>query len=270
MTSVVLYPTSMLKVSQNNIRKTNIDTRVENLKLSIASEGVKNPVDINREFGISDGQIRFMASNSLGFDLIPGIMRDFKDDYEEFVYSAVSGFHDNSVDYSDKESAIKKLYDIHKNQDKVAEILSISQSTVSNYLGDYKVPKVIADTLGMDEMSNRKKLAVNRIIKNIPEIENRPEIVRELNEVVKSTPITQLDNIARDVSHNVAISAPEKFATKKTEKCYVVMARFLYDYRYPLELASKQIGKSVEKYVEETIIRDLKMKGFLEGMVIDE
>lgn len=146
---------SQIQLSESNTRKDlgagTEDAGIEDLANSIKEKGLLNPIIVSRKedgnYELIAGQRRFLACQKLGWESIPAIIRDFKDDTDATIISLVENIHRADMNPIDKARAYQKIYEKYKDHNKVNKETGVSVSTVRKYLALLKLAPTIQEKL---------------------------------------------------------------------------------------------------------------------------
>jgi len=114
------------------------DAGLEDLANSIKEKGLLSPIIVRRNddgtYGLIAGQRRFLACQRLRWKTIPAIIRDITDDTDAAIISLIENVHRADMHPIDKARAYQKIYEKHKDYNKVVKETGISISTIRKYL----------------------------------------------------------------------------------------------------------------------------------------
>ena len=148
--------------------------RLEKLSKSIGTIGQKTPVTVKRieggKFKLVDGQCRWIACGMISPNFkIKAWVVEIKDDNQHFIDSFVSNSCRESPTDLDIANALKKIMDMGKTQQEVADMSGYSQGWVGQHLSILKLaPEVI--NLMKPNIPEEKRLgySIALLLVNIP------------------------------------------------------------------------------------------------------
>ena len=166
------------------------DEKIEELARTIHTHGIIQPIVVREydhdTFEIIAGERRWRAMKSLGWDLVPAIIKDFNDK-ETASVALIENLQREELTPIEEAMAYEKLLELHQlTQEALAQRLGKGQSTVANKLRLLKLPQEVQDALLNKAITERHARAL--IPLKIPEkqIKLLTEII-EKNLNVKQT-----------------------------------------------------------------------------------
>lgn len=163
--------------------------KIEELALTIRTHGIIQPIvvrEIDGKFEIIAGERRFRAVQTLGWDDIPAIVKDFNDT-ETASVALIENLQREELSSIEEAVAYAKLLELHNlTQEALAQRLGKGQSTIANKLRLLKLPQDVQDALLQKVITERHARAL--IPLKDPELQTKllTEIIeRQLN--VKQT-----------------------------------------------------------------------------------
>lgn len=113
------------------------DDRIEELCQTIRTHGVIQPIVVrmrNGRYEIIAGERRWRAVTKLGYDTIPGIVREFNDSQTASI-ALIENLQREGLSAIEEAIAYQKLIELHQlTQESLAQRLGKSQSTIANKL----------------------------------------------------------------------------------------------------------------------------------------
>jgi ParB family chromosome partitioning protein len=113
------------------------DDRIEELCQTIKTHGVIQPIVVrmrNGRYEIIAGERRWRAVTKLGYDTIPGIVREFNDSQTASI-ALIENLQREGLSAIEEAIAYQKLIELHQlTQESLAQRLGKSQSTIANKL----------------------------------------------------------------------------------------------------------------------------------------
>jgi ParB family transcriptional regulator, chromosome partitioning protein len=163
--------------------------KIEELALTIRTHGIIQPIvvrEIDGKFEIIAGERRFRAVQTLGWDDIPAIVKEFNDT-ETASVALIENLQREELSSIEEAVAYAKLLELHNlTQEALAQRLGKGQSTIANKLRLLKLPQDVQDALLQKVITERHARAL--IPLKDPEMQTKllTEIIeRQLN--VKQT-----------------------------------------------------------------------------------
>ncbi len=105
---IKLIPIEKLKRDNNQPRQTFDENHIRDMAQSITTEGVINPIEIDKNFVIITGEMRFRASKLAGLKKVPCKILDFAPK-ERFRRQVIENIHHNTMNDWDTAKALQKL-----------------------------------------------------------------------------------------------------------------------------------------------------------------
>ncbi|MDQ0233180.1 nucleoid occlusion protein [Metabacillus malikii] len=184
--------------------------KIEELALTIRTHGIIQPIVvrlIDDKYEIIAGERRFRAVQTLGWDQIPAIIKDFNDT-ETASVALIENIQREELSSIEEAYAYAKLLELHNlTQEALAQRLGKGQSTIANKLRLLKLPQEVQEALLKKVISERHARAliplkdVNMQITLLEEI-----IERQLN--VKQTE----ERVVRLLEKNIVKPKPKRKA----------------------------------------------------------
>jgi ParB family chromosome partitioning protein len=142
-------PLSQLYIDEQNVRKDVGD--ISELENSIEHYGVLEAITVRTgrggKYAIVIGSRRFKASKNVGLKTIPAVVKELTDE-EAFLESLSENLHRENLDADEEATAVAKLYQIHKSEDKVAKAIDMSKTWVHDQLAAKGIIDVFKATGG--------------------------------------------------------------------------------------------------------------------------
>ncbi|WP_026561628.1 nucleoid occlusion protein [Bacillus sp. J37] len=186
------------------------DEKIEELALTIRTHGIIQPIvvrEVDGKFELIAGERRWRAVQTLGWDVIPAIVKDFNDT-ETASVALIENLQREELSSIEEAVAYAKLLELHNlTQEALAQRLGKGQSTIANKLRLLKLPEEVQDALLKKLITERHARALIPL-KN-PELQNTllEEIIqKQLN--VKQTE----DRVVKLLEKNNAKPKPRRKA----------------------------------------------------------
>jgi ParB family transcriptional regulator, chromosome partitioning protein len=187
-----------------------LDAKIEELALTIRTHGIIQPIvvrEIDGKFEIIAGERRWRAVQTLGWDEIPAIVKNFNDT-ETASVALIENLQREELSSIEEAVAYAKLLELHDlTQEALAQRLGKGQSTIANKLRLLKLPQDVQDALLKKAITERHARAL--IPLKDPELQTKllEEIItKQLN--VKQTE----DRVVKLLDKNNAKPKPRRKA----------------------------------------------------------
>ncbi|MDD5341667.1 MAG: ParB/RepB/Spo0J family partition protein [Patescibacteria group bacterium] len=170
----LLWDVSLIQPNPKQPRRYFDPVKIEALKQSIKEMGVLTPLRI-LPFNVSgfakliDGERRFRAATELGLKQVPVILSACltKDEKAQFKESVIANFCREEMTEIEIAKALEQLMNMYGySQAEVSRLVGKTQSWVANMLKFLKLHPVVADWLGVRQVSPLMALYVSRYPKD--------------------------------------------------------------------------------------------------------
>jgi ParB family transcriptional regulator, chromosome partitioning protein len=139
------------------------DEKIEELALTIRTHGIIQPIvvrEIDGKFELIAGERRWRAVQTLGWDVIPAIVKDFND-RETASVALIENLQREELSSIEEAVAYAKLLELHDlTQEALAQRLGKGQSTIANKLRLLKLPQDVQDALLQKTITERHARAL--------------------------------------------------------------------------------------------------------------
>ncbi|MCM3653063.1 nucleoid occlusion protein [Metabacillus litoralis] len=184
--------------------------KIEELALTIRTHGIIQPIVVRErdgKFEIIAGERRWRAVQTLGWDTIPAIVKDFNDT-ETASVALIENLQREELSSIEEAVAYAKLLELHDlTQEALAQRLGKGQSTIANKLRLLKLPKDVQDALLQKAITERHARALIPLKDPELQIKLLEEIIeKQLN--VKQTE----DRVVRILEKNNVKPKPKRKA----------------------------------------------------------
>ena len=184
--------------------------KIEELALTIRTHGIIQPIvvrEIDGKFEIIAGERRWRAVQTLGWETIPAIVKNFNDT-ETASVALIENLQREELSSIEEAVAYAKLLELHDlTQEALAQRLGKGQSTIANKLRLLKLPKDVQDALLQKAITERHARALIPLKDPELQIKLLEEIIeKQLN--VKQTE----DRVARTLEKNNVKPKPKRKA----------------------------------------------------------
>lgn len=187
-----------------------VNEKIEELALTIRTHGIIQPIVVRErdgKFEIIAGERRWRAVQTLGWDTIPAIVKDFNDT-ETASVALIENLQREELSSIEEAVAYAKLIELHDlTQEALAQRLGKGQSTIANKLRLLKLPKDVQDALLQKAITERHARALIPLKDPELQIKLLEEIIeKQLN--VKQTE----DRVVRILEKNNVKPKPKRKA----------------------------------------------------------
>ena len=212
-------------------RKNFDEASLQELAQSIKEHGVFQPIIVRKSikgYDIIAGERRVKASQMIGLETIPAIIRDFTD-AEMMEIALLENLQREDLTAIEEAEAYKKMIEaLNITQEELAKKISKSRSHITNMLGLLRLPNEVQDMLLHHQISMGHARVLSKL-------EAEDQIIRLVNRVInESLSVRQLENIAESDSYKRKIPIRRKESESRKE------------YRYAEELLSDKLGTKVK------------------------
>ncbi|MGO4375513.1 ParB/RepB/Spo0J family partition protein, partial [Paenibacillus sp. MCAF20] len=139
------------------------DDRIDELCQTIKTHGVIQPIVVrmrNGRYEIIAGERRWRAVTKLGYDTIPGIVREFNDSQTASI-ALIENLQREGLTAIEEAIAYQKLIELHElTQESLAQRLGKSQSTIANKLRLLALSDTIKQALAERKITERHARAL--------------------------------------------------------------------------------------------------------------
>ncbi|MBM7606724.1 ParB family chromosome partitioning protein [Metabacillus crassostreae] len=137
--------------------------KIEELALTIRTHGIIQPIvvrEVDGRFELIAGERRWRAVQTLGWDVIPAIVKDFNDT-ETASVALIENLQREELSSIEEAVAYAKLLELHDlTQEALAQRLGKGQSTIANKLRLLKLPQEVQDALLQKSITERHARAL--------------------------------------------------------------------------------------------------------------
>jgi len=254
-------PLDQIDIGSTNVRKSNLEEGIEELKNSIEEIGLQQPIVVcqkpDKRYELIIGQRRYLAYKKAGMDKIPAILTSIKNEREAIIRSFIENLHRLDLEYKDKMQATIALLDkFNGNYEDVAHVLGVSLQTVRNYLGYSAVPEKIR------KLVEDRKLAVTtalKISKSIMDEDLAIKVANKIRRLPRSADRSLLIDIAKE-NPDKEIREINKLAKEQRRTITIHLTEKLYE---ALTQASKEVHSEREDVIKEAVVEWLKKRGYV-------
>ena len=209
-------------------RKVFDEEKLQELADSIKEHGVFQPIIVKKSsikgYEIIAGERRVKASQMVGLDVIPAIVRDFSDE-EMMEIALLENLQRENLNAIEEALAYKKLLDsLSLTQEELAVKLGKSRTYVTNMLGLISLPEEVKDMIidNKISMSHARVLSKmsdkDKVVELANKIVNDGLNVRDLEDLSKNDDIEKTHKVKKkEINNNYSYAEnilTEKFGTK--------------------------------------------------------
>ena len=231
-------PIDKIDVSSLNVRKVNLEERLEELAISIKTIDVQQPIMVFKKpdgrYELIIGQRRYLACKKIGKKTIPAVITDVKDKNDALIISFSENIHRLDLAYQDKMTMALELLKILPSIENVAKFIGVHPQTVKDWLGYASVPEPIKEMVKEGKFGSKTAL---RIVRDIPdekqaikiaklvEEEPRKEDQRDIIDVGKENPdeepkeIKKIHEKRKKEKRPLTVNLTEKISKALNEAC---------------------------------------------------
>jgi hypothetical protein len=192
-----------LKVAPTNVRMDPItDEEKEIMKLSVMTEGIKEPIIINKDNEIVSGALRWSAAIANDLQSIPCILTEFKDKYEERITCFLQDDLHHPISQRAKYHFVKKcVKEDNMTFDQIAHSIGKTEYTIRNWSKFEDYPEIIASSpkhkqLLLEAPAKKKKALQVALSKGV--FKNDFKKATQLIDLGQDAPLSVLEGISKD------------------------------------------------------------------------
>lgn len=257
---LVEAPLDKIKISEDNVRKSEPAKGLEDLKNSIRQIGLQHPPVAFRkgdQYEVVIGQRRLTALKELGWETAPLLVRDSVNPIEAKIVSLSENIQRVRLSGRDMSDVCSYLKDKLGKVDAVAKMLGVKPLTVKKYLGYRIVPESIK------KFVDQKKITVpvaTRIATIIPNEEKAVEMTKKVARMTKPERERTFDIMREEPE------APVEHIIKRAEKAKVrrkIVIHLSEDVVGGIKKASRTLGLDLESTIETAVIDWLSEQDYL-------
>lgn len=262
-------PLSDIRVGKSNVRRTDRNVGIDELKENIREYGLLQPVLLRGIFGnppydLIVGQRRFLAHKELGERNIRAVFRDDLSDTSAKIISLTANMHRVDLNHADKATAINALYEECDNDIReLSRKLGLSQRTLREYIKieEQATPKG-------KEMLKGKKIKKTDLKRVIAASQGDTEKADKLLDLIKPLSKYEKDRAVEYGKMNINATADEIIEESKKPKLErTVILNLLPEIADALEEAEKKLLMSRELIASKALSEWLRSSGFLKNEV---
>jgi ParB family transcriptional regulator, chromosome partitioning protein len=256
-----LIPIEKIKLDSTQPRKFIDQAKVKDMALSILSQGVINPIELDKDFRIVTGELRYRASKEAGIKEVPCKIIDISDN-ERFERQVVENVHHNTMSNWDTAKALEKLLSTSYHARSQGKDSGISQ--LARRLG--KSESWVRGTLDLLEASDafQKGLEKNEVSKRqFRNIKSKDKVLqKKLEKLVLKNP-----NVDSDVLGRIRRTITEN-PNKESEVLGIALnqrTEKLHDEIRKIANTSVEKASNFNKYLEDVEYHTDKLTKLLES-----
>lgn len=151
---IVNLPINKIKPDPNQPRQTVDQDKVKGMAQSIITEGVINPIEVDKNYIIITGEMRWRAATEAGLETIPCRIIEITAE-DRFRRQVIENIHHNTMSDWDTAKALERLLKTptikrapnDTGHAALARMLGIRHQAVAKFLGVLKDPQVVQDSV---------------------------------------------------------------------------------------------------------------------------
>lgn len=190
---------SLIKPNENQPRKKFNEKSLDELKESIKTYGVIQPVIVRKTgkvYEIVAGERRWKASKEAGLKSIPCIVKDIED-FEATKLALIENLQREDLNPVEEANAFKNLMDQYKlTQEEIAEIVGKSRSYISNSIRLLNLDDEVKDYLSKGEISSGH----GKAILAIDDKKKQKKVARDI--IDKKLNVRDAESLVKDIKKN--------------------------------------------------------------------
>lgn len=249
-----------IDISKSNVRKTDIDKRIDELAKSIEKIGLQQPIVVFKDrdrYKLIIGQRRYLACKKLGLNELPAIVTHVKSETDATIASFSENIHRLDIRYRDKMAVSTALLNKLGSVNQVAEYLGVARQTVRNYLGYAIVPEPIK------RMVDEKKLSASTALRIARYISDEKLAIRIAERIIEVPRSEDRRNIIYAARENPDKDLAEIFRIGEKMKFRRITINLSFRMAEALEQACRETGSDRKDIAFEAVVDWLVTKGFL-------
>jgi len=186
---VIWVDTDKISPDPNQPRTVFNDEEIASTAFTIESQGIINPIEVDENYVIVTGEIRWRAAQKAGLKRVPCIIWQNGSD-KRFERQVVENLHHHQLSDRDREAAIVKLWktEIYPTMALLGKAVGLSENRISELLDAYKFRTLTGTS--SDEVSTR---AITRTAGL--DTESRSKILKAVSD--KKIRATDIDNMKK-------------------------------------------------------------------------
>jgi len=254
-------PLDQIDIGNINVRKSNLEEGIEELKNNIEEIGLQQPIVVcqksDNRYELIIGQRRYLAYKKAGKDKIPAILTSIKNKKDALIRSFSENLHRLDLEYKDKmQATIALLDEFNGNYNDVAHVLGVSPQTVRNYLGYSAVPEKIKKLVEDGKLGATTAL---RISKSIMDEDLAIKVAKKIRRMPRNADRSLYIDIAKE-NPDKEIREINKIAKEQRRTITIHLTAKLYE---ALTQASKEVHSEKEDVIKEAVVEWLKKRGYI-------
>lgn len=190
---------SLIKPNENQPRKEFNEESLDELKESIKTYGVIQPVIVRKMgkvYEIVAGERRWKASKEAGLESIPCIVKDIED-FEATKLSLIENLQREDLNPVEEANAFKDLMDQYKlTQEEIAKIVGKSRSYIANSIRLLNLDDEVKDYLSKGEISSGH----GKAILAIDDKKKQKKVARDI--IDKKLNVRDAESLVKDIKKN--------------------------------------------------------------------
>jgi len=187
---VIWVDTDKISPDPNQPRTVFNDEEIASTAFTIESQGIINPIEVDENYVIVTGEIRWRAAQKAGLKRVPCIIWQNGSD-KRFERQVVENLHHHQLSDKDREAAIVKLWktEMYPTQEQLGRAVGLSKSRIYEIISADEFRKTtpvtgvstsaIAETMGLEEHQRVK------ILKSVSEGKMQASDLREAKKIAQ-------------------------------------------------------------------------------------
>ncbi len=233
-----------------NIRKTDVELKIDELAKSIEEQGLLQPIivhEMGKEFELVAGQRRFAAFARLGRTTIPAMIIDTSDTNTLLLLSLLENVQRVDVDDRDRAAAIEKLVDANNGSyETVAKMLGMSEATIRTWSGYHGVPEELKEMKDKGQIKREEAIRLTTML--------GPSKAIKVAKEISKLPQVQRKKVVTGIKKYSLLETEEVIAiAKRPPIVKQVTIRFMTSMMTALEKAAAARGETPENTVEYVV-----------------
>ena len=268
-------PITQLTVPKQNVRTHNIDKGLDELKASIKSVGLIEPVSVYKEqsdqYVVLAGQRRLNAYYGLndefpnqGFDKIECLVTDSpKDDDMKRAISLGENITHLAMSKEDLKSAVTELYNKCSSYTKVKEKFGLTKRIIDNYVSMSRLPEKVKESIQSGGIHTKQNVAENISIGAVDALTwtkdgdvSEEKVLELANIMAEKKNITFKKEIIAEVKKNPKGNISESVTRAKNGKYETIKIQLQPELNTKLERYSENEGDSSKEDTAVNIIQE--------------
>lgn len=245
---------------EGNVRKTDVELRINELAKSIEEQGLLQPIVVRRvgsQFELIAGQRRLAAITRLGVPTVPAMIVDISDTNTCLLLSLLENVQRVDIDDRDRAAAIERLVDANNDDyEVVARMLGMSEATIRTWSGYHGVPEDLKVMKDKGEIKREEAIRLTHLL--------GPDKAVEVAKEIRQFPQEQRKKVLKGLKTYTLLEPEEVIAiAKRPPKEKSVTLRFVASIWTALEKAAVDRGETPQHTVEYIVREWLENRNYI-------